>query len=157
MRFVKPGVAIAIVCNDGMADTLALAYRVADHYLADELAPAGDEAGREEDSPAEEMPAPKPLTPEQLAEFTGTFFSPELDAIYRFTSVDGDLRVRIEQEAPLEVVPIGDDQFRFSFSDQAYSGVVSASLKFRRGAGGVIAGFELGSGSEQGIVFARLQ
>jgi CubicO group peptidase (beta-lactamase class C family) len=157
MRFVKPGVAIAIACNDGMADTLALAYRVADHYLADELAPAGGDEGREEDSPVEELPAPKPLTPEQLAEFTGTFFSPELDAIYRLALVDGGLIVRIEQEAPLEVIPIGNDRFRFSFSDQAYSGVVSASLGIRRRADGTVAGFELGSGTEQGIVFEKLQ
>jgi hypothetical protein len=157
MRFVRPGVAIAIACNDGMADTLALAYRVADYYLADELAPAGSDEGRAEDSPPEEMPAPKSLTPEQLAGFTGTFLSPELDAIYRFALVDGGLIVRIEQEAPLDVISIGDDRFRFSFSDQAYSGVVSASLRFRRGAGSAITGFELSSGSEQGIVFEKLQ
>ena len=157
MRFVQPGVAIAIACNDGLADTLELAYRVADHFLVDALAPAGGDDGREEESPAEELPAPKPLTPELLAEFTGAFFSPELDAIYRFAWVDGGLMLRIEQEAPLEVIPIGDDRFRFSFSDQAYSGVVSASLGFRRRAGGSVAGFELGSGTEQGIVFERLQ
>jgi len=157
MRFVKPGVAIAIACNDGLADTLKLAYRVADHFLADELAPADGDDGREEDSPAEELPAAKPLTPHQLAEFTGAFFSPELDAIYRFALVDRGLVLRIEQEAPLQVVAIGDDRFRFSFTDQAYSGVVSASLEFHRGVGGAISGFKLGSGAEQGIVFERLQ
>ncbi len=157
MRFVQPDVAIAIACNDGMADTLALAYRVADHYLADALAPAGGDEGHEEESEAEESPASIPLTPEQLTEFTGAFFSPELDAIYRFAVVDGGLIVRIEQESPLKVIPIGDDRFWFSFSDQAYSGVVSASLGFRRRADGTLAGFELGSGTEQGIVFERLQ
>jgi CubicO group peptidase (beta-lactamase class C family) len=156
MRFVQPGVAIAIACNDGLADALALAYRVADHFLAAELTPAGGN-DREEDSPAEELPAPVPLTHQQLAQFTGAFSSSELDAIYRFGVVDGRLVVRIEQEAPLEVIPIGDDRFRFSLSDQAYSGVVAASLEFRRGSGGAVAGFELGSGSEQGIAFERLQ
>jgi CubicO group peptidase (beta-lactamase class C family) len=157
MRFVKPGVAIAIACNDGLADTLALAYRVADHYLAEELAPEADEAGRDEDAPAQEMPAARPMTPDRLAEFTGTFFSAELDAIYRFALVDRGLVVRIEQEAPLEVVPIGDDRFRFSFSEQAYSGVVAASLEFHRRPGGAVAGFELGSGAEQGIWFEKLR
>jgi len=157
MRFVEPGVGIAIACNDGLAETLQLAYRVADHYLADELAPGGDDAGRDEDSPAEPIPAPRTMAPDQLAEFAGAFFSAELDAIYRFALVDRGLVLRIEQEAPLEVVPIGDDQFRFSFSDQAYSGVVAANLGFRRSAGGAVAGFELGSGAEQGIVFEKLQ
>jgi CubicO group peptidase (beta-lactamase class C family) len=113
MRFVTPGVAIAIACNDGLADTLALAYRVADHYLADELGPEDGDEGRDEDSPEEEMPAPRSMTPDQLTEFSGTFFSAELDAIYRFAVVDRGLVVRIEQEAPLEVIPIGDDQFKF--------------------------------------------
>jgi CubicO group peptidase (beta-lactamase class C family) len=157
MRFVKPGVAIAIACNDGLADTLELAYRVADHYLADELAPGGGDERRDEDSPAEEIPAPRSMTQDELSEFTGTFFSAELDATYRLAVVDRGLTLRIEQEAPIEVVPIGDDQFRFSFSDQAYSGVVAASLAFHRGAGGAIAGFELGSGAEQGIMFEKLQ
>jgi CubicO group peptidase (beta-lactamase class C family) len=157
MRFVQPGVAIAIACNDGLADTLALAYRVADHFLAAVLAPAGGDEGHEEDSAAEAPAAPIPLTPEQLAEFTGAFFSPELDATYRFAVVDGGLIVRIEQEAPLDVVPIGNDRFRFSFSDQAYSGVVAASLEFRRRTVGAVAGFVLGSGSEQGLVFEKLR
>ena len=157
MRFVQSGAAIAIACNDGLADTLKLAYRVADHYLADQLAPAGGDEARDEDAPAEEVSAPRSMTPDQLSAFTGTYFSAELDATYRLSLVDRGLILRIEQEAPLDAVPIGDDRFRFSFSDQAYSGVVAASLEFHRGAGGAIAGFELGSGAEQGIVFEKLQ
>jgi CubicO group peptidase (beta-lactamase class C family) len=157
MRFVKPGVAIAIACNDGLADTLELAYRAADHYLAEELAPVGDDEGRDRDeSDADGETTPRSMTSDQLSEFTGTFFSTELDATYRFAVVDRGLILRIEQEAPLDVVPVADDGFRFRFSDQAYSGVVAASLKFRRGAGGAIAGFDLGSGTEQGIVFEKL-
>lgn len=157
VRFEEPGVAIAIACNDGLADTLELAYRVADYFLADQLTPPGDDEGRDEDAPAEEAWPPRSLTAEQLAEFTGTFFSPELDAIYRFVAVDGRLIVRIEQEAPLEVVPTGGDRFGFRFDEQAYSGVVAASLVFRRNARGAIVGFELSSGTEQGIVFEILQ
>ena len=84
MHFVRPGVGIAIACNDGLADTLELAYRVADHFLADELTAKGDDEARGEDPPAEEEPAPRSMTPDQLSVFTGTYFSAELDAIYRF-------------------------------------------------------------------------
>lgn len=156
MRFEEPGVAIAIACNDGLADALALAYRVADHILAGELAPGGgDEAAKDEGDSEAQAPVPVPLKAGRLEEYTGTFISTELDAIYRLDLVERKLFVRIEQEAPLELVPIGDDRFGFSFGDQAYSGVVTANLDFRRDAGGAIGGFELGSGTEQGIVFER--
>jgi CubicO group peptidase (beta-lactamase class C family) len=158
MRFVTPRVAIAVACNDGLADTLALAYRVADHYLADELAPKGGEEARDEDEPvAGGEPAPRSMTAEQFSEFTGTFFSAELDATYRLAAADRGLTLRIEQEPPLGVVPVADDEFRFSFSDQAYSGVMAAGLKFRRGAGGTVAGFGLSSGTERDIAFERLR
>ena len=152
--------AIAIACNDGRSDPLKLAYRVADHYLPDELAPKGDEEDRDEDQPvagAAPAPAPRSLTSDQLSKFTGTFFSAELDAIYRLAVVDGGLVVRIEQEPPLEVVPVGDDEFAFSFADRAYSGELTASLAFRRDDQGTIAGFDLSSGTERGITFERLR
>lgn len=158
MRFVTPRVAIAIACNDGLADTLALAYRVADHYLADELAPKGDGEDRDEDAPAASgESAPRSMTSDQLSEFTGTFFSTELDATYRLANSDRGLTLRIEQEPPLDVAPVAADEFRFVLGDQAYSGVMAASLKFRRGAGGTVTGFAVSSGTERDIAFERLR
>jgi hypothetical protein len=156
MRFIQPEITIAIACNDGLADPQQLAYRVADHYLAGELTPEGEDGARNQgDAGSNGKPVPRSMTPEQLTAFTGTFVSAELDATYRLAVVDRGLVLRIEQEAPLDVVPIADDEFSFSFSEQAYSGVVAASLKFRRDAGDSIAGFDLGSGTEQGIVFDK--
>lgn len=59
--------------------------------------------------------------------------------------------------APLDVVPVADDEFRIRVGDQAYSGVVAASLRFHRSAGGAIAGVRLSSGTERGLVFEKLR
>ena len=55
-------------------------------------------------------------------EFSGSFYAPELDATYRFALVDGGLVVRIEQEPPLVVAPVADDQFEISFHPAGWSG-----------------------------------
>ena len=156
VRFVEPGLSIAIACNSDFAKPGDLAQRVADHYLADQLGPeSSDEepgAGPQVADAASEPPA---LTSEQLAEFTGVFYAPELDATYRFAVVDGGLVVRIEQEPPLEVAPVADDLFEIRFDEQGLSGPQPASLEFDRNRTGAITGFGLSSGSERGIVFER--
>ncbi len=156
VRFVEPGLSIAVACNADSANPGNLAQRVADHYLADQLGPeSGDEApgvGQQAPDAASEPPA---LTSDQLAEFVGAFFAPELDASYRFAVVDGGLVVRIEQEPPLEVSPVADDRFEIRFHPHGWSGPQPVSLEFDRNRSGVITGFDLSSGSERGIVFKR--
>lgn len=158
IRFVDPGLAIAIACNDGFSSPLRLAHRVADHYLENELAgEAGvEESGGEPPGAGETYPKPT-LSPQQLADYAGSFFSPELDAIYRFTVVDDGLVVRIEQQPPLAVLPMAEDRFEISFDEQAYSGVLTASVTFARDATGAVTGFDLSSGTESGIVFVKHQ
>lgn len=157
MRFVQPGLAIAIACNDGLSNPLQLAHRVADHYLGDELAGKTGYEDDEEESAASGDSSGAAIPPEGLADFTGTFFSPELDALYRFAIEDDGLVLRIEQELPLRVLPVAEDDFTIRFDEQAYSGVLSASLAFDRDASGNVTGFSLSSGSERGLVFEKLQ
>ncbi len=156
VRFVDYGLSIAISCNSDSADPGELAQRVADHYLANELGPeSGDEPSSAGQEVAEKASEPPALTSDQLAEFAGAFFSPELDATYRFAVVDGDLVVRIEQEPPLEVAPVADDRLVIRFREQGLSGPQEASLEFHRNDTGAITGFALSSGTERGIVFER--
>ena len=98
-------------------------------------------------------PEPPTLSSVELAEYSGSFFSAELDATYRFAVVDGGLVVRIEQELPLAVAPVADDQFEFSFHPQGWSRPSTISLEFDRNRSGAVTGFGLSLGSEQGIVF----
>jgi CubicO group peptidase (beta-lactamase class C family) len=156
VRFVEPGLSIAISCNSDYARPGELAQRVADHYLADQLGPESSDEEPNADQQGDDAPsAPPSLSSVELAEFAGSFFSAELDAIYRFAVVDGSLVVRIEQEPPLPVTPVAADQFEIRFGDQGLSGPKTASLEFDRNRSGVVTGFGLSSGSERGIVFER--
>jgi len=112
VRFVEPGLSIAISCNSDNANPGNLAEQVADHFLADQLGTkSADEEPDAGVQDADAASAPPDLTPEQVAEFAGGFFSAELDATYRFAVVDDSLVLRIEQEQPLEVSPVADDEF----------------------------------------------
>ena len=156
IRFIAPGLSIAISCNMGDVNPQYLAQRVADHYLADQLAPRIDaEASEEDQEDTDGTPAPPTLTPEQLAEFAGSFFSPELDASYRIAVVDGGLSVLIEQEPPMAVVPVSEDRFEIEFQPDGWSGSDTITLEFGRNRAGAVNGFGLSMGQELGIVFEK--
>lgn len=158
MRFPDAEWSVAIACNDGNADTLQLGEQVADLFLADRFTRVADAAAQQAD---QAMPAEEPLAAElseaQLAEYAGMFFSPELDAIYRFAVEDSALVVRIEQEPAVQVIATATDSFRLSFDDAAYWDPPDASMAFQRDADGGITGFSLSSWTERGILFEKLQ
>ena len=150
VRFADPALSIAVSCNQDQINASRLARQVADYYLADELGPReeDDDSGRRE----QEMPAePLELTANQLTQFAGEFYSPELDATYRFAVTDSGLVVRIEQEPPIDVVAVGDDRLEIRFGDQGLSGPQDASLAFTPDR----ASFSLSSGTERGLLFRR--
>jgi CubicO group peptidase (beta-lactamase class C family) len=158
VRFVEPRLSIAISCNTGSADPESLARRVADHYLTDALEPESRDAAPGAEPPVAGAASSRPaLTIDRLAEFTGSFFAPELDAIYRFSVVEGGLVVGIEQEPPLQLAVVADDRFEFSFHPKGWSEPQPVSLEFHRDRSGAITGFGLSAGSERGIVFVRHQ
>jgi len=156
VRFVEAGLSIAISCNMGDVNPQNMAKRVADHYLAEQLGAKAAyvvSGGNREN--AQEVTTPPVLSSEQLAEFSGSFYAPELDATYRFAVVDGGLVVRIEQELMLDVAPVADDQFEISFHPRGWSEPGTISLEFDRNRADVVTGFGLSMGRERGIVFER--
>ena len=156
VRFIQPGLSIAVSCNADDAEPGKLAQRVADHYLADELGPEMD--GKTIDAEWQNtnvFAEPSPLLSTDVSEFSGSFFSTELDAIYRFSRVDNGLVVRIEQEPALNVVPIGDNLFEFQFHPQGWSAPALVRVQFGRNGSGVVDGFSLSSGTERNILFTK--
>ena len=156
-RYVEPGLSIAVSCNAEYGDPGELARQVADHYLADRLGPpeTDDEEDGADDDEDEDDEAPVPsLSSAELAAFTGSFFSAELDATYRFAVADGGLVVRIEQQPALAVKPVAEDAFRVEFESRGWA-ASPARLEFQRDASGAVTGFSLSSGSERGLVFEK--
>jgi CubicO group peptidase (beta-lactamase class C family) len=155
VRYVEPGLSIAVSCNSDSAKAQYLAKQVADYYLADQLEPIVDD----KDSGVDEQddgaaPVPPVLTTDQLSDYAGAFFSPELDATYRFSILDGGLVLRIEQESSVEVTAVGIDRFEASIQPQGW-GPSMISMEFDRSRADAVTGFGLSLGREQGIVFER--
>lgn len=69
---------IVILCNLDTFNPLNLAKKIADIYLADVLAPKAPEP----DKQPSERTETEPLSPEQLSEFEGDYYTEELDTTY---------------------------------------------------------------------------
>lgn len=156
VRYLDASLSIAISCNFDSANPQDLARQVAGYYLADQFGTEMDDGTITSDEEVEnDRPAAPALTPNQLGEFAGDYYSIELEASYRFAVENGDFVVRIEQEPAIAVLPVAADQFEIAFHPDGWSGPATVSLEFSRAAGGEVAGFKLGAGSEQGIAFVR--
>lgn len=81
MRFPDQKFGIVILCNLDTFNPLGLAEKIADLYLDDVLALVEASEPKKAAEPTED-PQPEPLTPEQLAEFEGEYYTEELDTTY---------------------------------------------------------------------------
>ena len=81
MRFPDQKFGVVILCNLDTFNPLRLAEKVADIYLADVLAPVETSEGDTAAEPTEGTKS-EPLSPEQLAEFEGDYYTEELDTTY---------------------------------------------------------------------------
>jgi CubicO group peptidase (beta-lactamase class C family) len=158
VRFVESKLSIALSCNTGYAPTRRIAEQIADHYLADHLAPPveDDDSDREEEGGSSEAdPEPLPLNARQMADLAGVYVSAELDATYRLAVEADRLFVRIEQDPPVEVTPLANGELQFQLGDQALAGLRPVTLRPVRDTAGRLTGLTLDSWSERGIVFER--
>jgi CubicO group peptidase (beta-lactamase class C family) len=89
IRFPEQRFTVICLCNTTAANAEALAKQVADIYLADQLKPA--EAKPNSPQASSSPPQPLVLTAEQMAEYTGTYYSEELDTTYRIFIEGGNL------------------------------------------------------------------
>lgn len=101
VRFPDERFTVTVLSNRADANPGALAYKVADIYLADRLASVPVPATAEPAAPKSE--APMDLGADELAEYCGDFFSDELTAIYTLRVSDGKLLLRARKgEIPLQ-------------------------------------------------------
>ncbi len=143
VRFPTESTSILVLCNATNADPGGRAEEVAEIVLAGRIGPEptdepGESAARDEGPEASYGAG-------ELDAFTGTYYSPELDAGFRIERRDEGLAVvRGTRTTPLR--PVGEDAFRASFGE----------LRFRREAGQVT-GFVLDAGRANGLVFERVE
>jgi CubicO group peptidase (beta-lactamase class C family) len=93
--------------------------------------------------------APPALDPVALAAYTGDYFSPELETVYRVVTVDGGLVARHVRHGDIALTPVDPDHFAGS---QWFFGRVA----FDRDEGGVITGFRATGNRVRDLRFVRL-
>lgn len=145
LRFPEQRFSVACLCNLAPMNPTALAYRVADLYLAEQLQPAPvAERPAEESEPRGEGEARESYQPtaEQLAEYPGSYYSEELDTTWDLLIENGILYLAGVDD-PLS--PVAADEFRLD----------GVSLHFERDAQRRIVGLNIDAGRVRGIDFVR--
>jgi CubicO group peptidase (beta-lactamase class C family) len=143
IRFPEQRFTVICLCNGGAVNPGALARQVADLYLADQIRPI--EAGSNRAPAAPGPPQPLTLTREQLAEYTGAYYSEELDATYRLVLEDGKLSIKLRNASRGSLSSQAKDEFRLP----------GATFSFARNDQRQITGFALNGGRSKGIQFVR--
>ncbi|MGH9844912.1 MAG: serine hydrolase domain-containing protein [Blastocatellia bacterium] len=141
IRFLEQRLTVICLCNVTNPGTDA--RRVADLYLADQIKPA---EAKSNSAPAASNPQPSlTLTTEQLAEYTGAYYSEELDATYRIVVENGVLLIKARNAPRVGLVSQTKDEFRR----------LGVTFSFIRNDQRQITGFALSGGRAKGIQFVR--
>ncbi len=148
-RFPEQKFSVVILANLNAIDPSAIAFRVADIYLADLIkAPAKGEAKK---TPAINAPKTEPvkaLSVEDLKKYAGTYASEELlDVRYKLTVEEDRLRIEMRTLEPAPLKAVAPDKFTLP----SYG----MTVEFARGDGGKVMGFTVSVGRAGGIRFRK--
>lgn len=139
-RWPARRLSLALMCNVGEANTIALGHQVADVFIGQR---AVDQVTARV---ADTAQAGFPTKPGDLAGLAGNYYSPELDIVYRLSATTVGLTVQFGERAPITLRPIEKNGF---------SGTRGLSIKFTRAPTGRATGFLLGAGRVQNLRFVR--
>ena len=146
IRFPEQKFGVVILCNLDTFNPLHLAEKVADLYLADVLAPVEAASKPEKAAPAEGIKS-EPLTPEQLTEFEGDYYTEELDTTY-------GIRVHKDQ---LVAKHIRHDDILLTYTDGHFLGNTwfFPKIHFTQDDTGRVTGFRLTGGRVKNLHFEK--
>jgi hypothetical protein len=91
--------------------------------------------------------APEPLSPEQAREYSGRYYSDELEAVYRIAPANGGLRVE-HPRGETQLLPLGGQVFS---ADHPVT-----VLTFEQDAAGKTSGFTVNNGGVRRLRFSRM-
>ena len=147
MRFPDQRTSLAVLCNQGNANPTRLADRVAEILLESQMESVDAKASTAANTP----PAPTTPTPPadlRRADYTGEYYSPELDITYRIRLQGTSLLLDFPGNNAEELTWREPDQFSASGN--------YLRLAFQR-EGGQVGAFTLGAGRARNIRFEKKQ
>lgn len=83
----------------------------------------------------------------ELEEYTGRYFSDEIETMFTVTKQDSSLVIKNYQMQPLKMTPADKDSFAVEFP--------LAEVKFQRNSNGEITGFTASNGRTRGVIFRK--
>ena len=155
LRFPEQHFSVACLCNLGSARPSNRAHRVADVYLAGLMKPK--EASKETPEKRDKEQKAVSLSPEQIKNYQGDYWSDELGVAYRLGIVDGKLKVVALLDAagsahtgnlpPITVDATAADKFEMNEP--------RITILFERDQQQGVKGFTLDAGRTRGMIFTR--
>ena len=147
IRFPEQKFGVVILCNLDTFNPLRLTEKVADLYLADVLAPVEETSEPEKAAASAEDTKSETLTPAQLAEFEGDYYTEELDTTY-------SIRVHENQ---LVAQHIRHDDILLTHTDDHFLGNTwfFPEIHFTRDNTGRVTGFRLTGGRVKNLHFQK--
>ena len=148
VRFPEQKFGVVILCNLNTFNPLRLTEKVADIYLADVLAPEETPAPKNTSQTPEKDNKPEQLTPEQLAEFEGDYYTEELDATYTIVVSKDRLIAKHRRHDDISLTYAGDH-----FTGNTW---FFPEIRFTQDDTGQIAGFKLTGGRVRNLHFGKV-
>ena len=146
MRFPDLHFSVIILSNLAMFNPTALAYQVADIYLEEYLMHAKSEQLAQQSRGGTSTTKKKSaISAARLREYTGKFYSDELQVTYHVFVEDGQLQVKVKYDPPVAKEYAEKDVFKGP-----------AEVAFQRDANDNITGFILDAGRVKNLKFIRM-
>ncbi|MGH7504695.1 MAG: serine hydrolase domain-containing protein, partial [Longimicrobiales bacterium] len=145
LRLPDHHLSVAVLCNLATTNPSALARRVVDVLVGDQLGPVAVQSPRPRGGEAE--PPSFDLGAGELAAYAGSYYSDELDTTFRVQPIEGGIALERRSGSPIELTPRGRDLF----ADDGFT------VRFERSAAGAITGFVLDRGRVRGLRFERTE
>ena len=146
IRFPEQKFGVVVLCNLDTFNPLRLAEKVADLYLADILAPVEASEPEKAAEPAKETKS-EPLTPEQLTEFEGDYYTEELDTTYSIRVCENQL---VAQHIRHDDILLTDTDSHFLGNAWFFP-----KIHFTRDDTGSVTGFRLTGGRVRNLYFQK--
>lgn len=147
IRFPEQKFGVVILCNLNTFNPLRLAEKIADLYLADVLAPEETPVPDKTAQTAEKDNKPEMLTPEQLTEFTGDYYTEELDTTYTIVVSENGLVAKHRRHDDILLTDAGDH-----FTGNVW---FFPDIHFTRDDTGGVTGFKLTGGRVRNLHFEK--
>ena len=140
---------VVVLTNVANGNPGGRARQVAEVVLAGSFPEEAEEEEGDAPAPATEAAPPETPGPAVLAGYAGTYYSPELDALYHVEAGDGGLVAHHIRHGEIALQPRSPDEFG---TDRWWM----REIRFERGAGGAVTGLRVGGGRVRNLLFVRL-